>query len=327
VVTVEDNGDLLAVAPLAMSKLKVMGLSLRTVALAGGVPHSLRLVTNSIMFSTEREGALENMVTGMRKLDWSILWTQNMDSTGPMDRYISAVSSVWHTTVQVPNTNLTVPIPESGEVSQDFDKHARKTLGKALRMIEREGHQMAFRKVSSEDVDRAVEIYAQQHRERWVTRGGSSFQNPRNVEFLKRATLVAYQQGFGLAYELLIDGEVIGQVFGFRDRSRAYMYRLGMSNAHMKFSPGWLIWHHVLQDIRKQGITSCVLGGGEEQYKYEMGGLQSPLVGVQATRGVASFTTMVMESRPVQRLDSKLGLTKRAVGMLSVERDAEHTPA
>lgn len=319
-VLVEDNGDLVGVAPLATSDLRMRGLTLKTLSLVGGIPKCLRLVTNSIMYEPERKDVLERIITEMKRMKWSVLWTQNMEDTAAIRMYITAARASWNAEEQTPNVNLALPIRQEGDITETFSKHARRTLSKTLRMIEREGHDLSFRRVPSEEMKRAVEIYAEQHIQRWCTRGGSSFLRPRNCEFLTKASTIARDGCEGFAYESIVDGEVAGQLFGFLDGSRAYMYRLGMNNSLMRFSPGWLVTYHALNDLRERGTTLTVWGGGEQRYKYEMGCQSSMLVGIQATRGAASMMSRLLRSRPVQQLDGRFDLQRKVLSRLSVQR-------
>jgi hypothetical protein len=319
VVMVEDHGELVAIAPLATSILKVKGLSLKTVALIGGIPQSLRLVTNSVMLQPGRRDALEVMIKEIKRLNWSVLWTENMDDSPAVQEYISAARSAWFATVQTPNKNVTIDVGETGDITKGFASHGQRTLKKALNKIEREGHVGKFRQVPSDGIDAAVEVYARQHIERWRTKGGSPFLDPKNVEFLKRMIGVGYQEDFGIIYEYTIDEEVAAQLMGFIEGDHAFMYRLGMNNVYESFSPGWLIHNHALPNLRDKGVRRCTVGGGGQQYKYEMGGQESLLVGLQATKGVASVMMRLLRSRPMQRIDSKLGITKKALNTLSVE--------
>ena len=88
----------------------------------------------------------------------------------------------------------------------------------------------------------------------------------------------------------------------------------------MRFSPGWLVTYHALNDLRERGTTLTVWGGGEQQYKYEMGCQSSMLVGIQATRGAASMMSRLLRSSPVQQLDGRFDLQRKVLSRLSVQR-------
>lgn len=320
VILIENGGELIGAAPLANSKLNFKGLSLKVLSLVGGVPNYLRLVTNSIMSLPERSDVPEQMIREIKHLDWSFLWTENMDENDTVRRYIQEAHSTWHAVDQAPHMNITVPLRDSGDIIEDFDRHARDTIKKAMRRLERGGYSMDFHKVPSEKIDQAVDTYARQHIERWQSKGGSTFLEPKNVEFLKKASKISYGSGKSYAYECLIDGEVAGQIFGYVDGDKAFGYRIGMNNTFSRFSPGWLVSYNALTDLRNKGISHCVMGGGEQLFKYEMGGKESRLVGIEATRGVAAVISRVVRSNVMKRLDSRVGIMKKALGALSVER-------
>ncbi|MDW5562452.1 MAG: GNAT family N-acetyltransferase [Methanomassiliicoccus sp.] len=306
VVVVENDHGLIGVAPLAYYRYRVAGFPFKMLTLAGDVKGLLRLYTNSVLYRSEDPEALESLVMAIKRQDWNVLWTANMDRCKLVDQYMEKASSTWNCLDFDPVSKVTIPIPDSGEISCLFDKKGKRTLKKALNKIEREGHRMTFRNVPYEDIDRAAETYAQQHIGRWATKGGSHFSNTNNVDFLKMASKAAYTRKKGFVYELEIDGQVAAQMFGFLEGRTAYGYRIGMSNDFMPYSPGWLICNSLFAELREKGIECCVMGRGSERYKYEMGGVESPLVGIGATRGIASWVSRIASSRPVKAIGSRL---------------------
>lgn len=304
VILIEEGRELVGIAPLVSSVYRTKGLPLRTLSLVGGVPHCMMLLTNSIFFLPGRRDALEQMVEEIKRLRWSVLSTKFMADGNSAQEFIRLAHSTWHTVDEPSSTMINVPIRESGDITEGFDKHARRTIKRTLRLLEREGHRMQFRKVAPDDLDRAVEAYVQQHIGRWRSRGGSIFLDPINSDFLKKALSIRYDGGGGFAYELLLDDEVAGQLFGFQDGDTAFGYRLGMNDYFSKFSPGWLVFYHGFLDLREQGVRWCAMGGGEERYKFEMGGMTTPLLGITATRGMVSVADRI----------SRIGRDRRKVG-------------
>ncbi len=261
---------------------------------------------------------MKQIIQEIKHLDWSILRTQNMDDSPAVQRYISEASSTWRSEVQTPNVNLTIPVKETGDILDGFSSHAQKNVRKAMRRVEREGHTAEFRKVPLDGIDKAVNIYAKQHIDRWQTRGGSYFDDPRNCQFLNRASRITYERGSSFIYEYLIDGDVVSQLVGFHEREKAFFYRVGMNNLYMNLSPGYIIHYLAMTDLREKGARQFIVGGGEESHKYELGGERSLLVGFQSTRGVVSLMNSIYMSKPVQSLSERFGIKDRMIASLSV---------
>jgi CelD/BcsL family acetyltransferase involved in cellulose biosynthesis len=289
IIVVEEEGDIVGLAPLCSYRYKVKGIPIKMLSLVGDMRDRLKLSTNSLLYLPGRADVLERILKEIKKLDWSFLWTINMERTPEIDRYIDEVREAWYP-IEAPGKNLvTVTLPPEGDVTSGFDKNAKKNLQKNMRKLERDGHQARLKTLVVEDIGQAVELYARQHIERWGSRGGSYFRDPENVSFLKLALRAAMRQGGGFAYELLIDGKVAAQNFGFVDGNQAYSYRTGMDDQFMKYSPGWMIRQLDLADLRDRGVERCQIGAGNEHYKQELGGEMTPLVGIGAARGTVSM--------------------------------------
>lgn len=320
-ILVEDGGELVSIAPLATSKFKVMGMPMTALSLVGWGPNTLGLVTNSIMCLPESKDALRATMSAMRGLKWSVLFTENMEDNSTIRMYIDEAQSTWRTLVQTPNNNHVLTLRDSGDISEDFTRNGRKSINRTIKLLEQEGHDFALRKVSSGDIDRAVDVYVDQHIDRWATKGGSYFKNPLNCAFLNRSTHVAYDKGFGFVYEFLIDREVAGQIFGFWDREGVYFYRVGMSNSYSRYMPGRMALYLSAMDIRDAGGKWCVLGGGDQRFKKDMGSAEISLIGLKATRGATSIMERIMNSRPIKQIDSRLGITDKLLKTVSVEKN------
>jgi len=208
---------------------------------------------------------------------------------------------------------MTLDLPAEGSLMSSLDKKTRKNLEYRRRLLEREGHTMEFRKVCAEDIDPAVDIYAKHHIERWEKKGGSYFRNPENVEFLKRYAGLTCRSGQGHFYELRIDGQVAAQDLYLLDGNVVYGDKTGMNNDFLRYSPGWFIQIHALDELRDMGAERYVMGIGGERYKSEMGAVESPLLGIRATRGRASMLGRLSRTSAFKYLDERLDLTKRTI--------------
>ena len=313
VIVIEDGEELLAAVPLASYTYRVAKLPMKVVALAGEVKDRLRLSTISPLFRDGRDDVLHRTIKELGRMNWNLLTAVNLEDNGANHKFIDAVRSSWQTEEFPPARKMTMALPAEGSLLNSLDKKTRKNLEYRRRLLEREGHTMECRKVPAEDIGRAVDTYARQHIERWQTRGGSYFRNPENVEFFKRYAELTCRSGQGHFYELRIDGQVAAQDFYLLDGNVVYGDKTGMNNEFLRYSPGWFVQVHALDELRDMGGESYVMGIGGEKYKSEMGGVESPLLGIRATRGRASMLGRLSRTSAFKYLDERLALTKRTV--------------
>ncbi len=322
VITVEDGKELVGVFSLASYTYHMARLPIKVLALAGEMKDRLRLSTNSPMFRPGRDDVLGLMIAELKKLDWNLLTTINLESNDANRKYMGAVRSSWRTEDFPPARKMTLSLPGEGSVLDTLDKKAQKNILYRQRLLEREGHIIAYRKVPLDGIDDAVDTYARQHIERWESKGGSYFRDPDNVMFLKLCSRLSALEGRGHIYELLIDGRVAAQDFYIVDGRTAYGDKTGMSNEFMRYSPGWFVQVHGLDRIRDMGAEKCVLGIGGEKYKSDLGGVETPLLGIRATRGRASVLGRLGQTSVARFLDARLGLTKRSLDVQEEISDA-----
>jgi len=288
VLVVEDHGEVVGIAPLALRRRSVAGIPVRTLSFIGDNTGGgrLGLTTFRALFRPGRTDVLDKIIEGIKKLDWNHLRAIHMEDVGPAHQLMAGIRSMWRCHEYPPDSTVMLTVPESGDIMAGFKKGMRRETQRRSRNLERE-HQVVYRQITGEDIEAAVEVYARQHIERWRDRGGSLFQDPRNVRFLGQAMSGALANGYGYAYELLVDGEVAAQEFGFLEDHLSRAYMTGMNNAYARYSPGILLSVFILNSLRERGLTVMDVGVGESGYKADMGGVRMPLIGLGASRGTA----------------------------------------
>ena len=203
-----------------------------------------------------------------------------------------------------------ISLPPTGDVAGTFKKKTRQELYRVLRKNERET-EMRLRPISREGLDAAVIVHAEQHIQRWGSKGGSIFQCPENVSFLKEVVREAYNGGFGYGYELLFDDQIAAQNFGFLENGTAFGYRTGMNDMFRNRSPGLVLIYHVVNEMRNEGKEVFNLGEGDEKYKDHLGGKEGTLIGGEARRGLVSLLSSIRGSSVVRMSGFILGLKGR----------------
>lgn len=310
VLILEDKGDIVAIAPMALQQYSIAKMPIKMLTLIGDMDMRLGLNTLRVLSLPDRPNIMDEVMGSIAELDWNILRTNFMEDTDDTRQLLELFQSTWKCDGDMSSPTITCHLPKEGDITSCFGKSTRSKLRQQIRRLEREGR-LELRPVPSYDMDRAVRTYTRQHIERWSTKGGSIFLDPENVDFLTRAMELSVRNGFGFAYELLIDKEVAAQQFGFIDRGCACGYRSGMNNSFHSSSPGKLLTYYVMTDMRDRGLTMFNLGEGGEEYKYHMGGQARQLVGQRAKRGMVSVISTVADSTMMRNIDSLLMLRKR----------------
>ncbi len=324
VIMVEENGDLVGVAPLASYRYHVGRLPIKVLALAGEMKDRLRLSTTSLMWSPGRKDVLDRMMEEIRKLDWNLLTTINLRTNDANAAYIDAVKAEWQSEEYDSGKMLTYHLPKDGPMIESLASKPRGNLKNRMNKLERDGRSVEYRRISEEDIGLAVDEYARQHVERWGPRGGSYFSDPDNVRYMKLSTAASYRKGRGHAYELLIDGKIAAQGFNILDGSTGWGDKLGMSDEFIMYSPGWMMMMHVMTELRDLGAERCALGVGGETYKYKLGGVEEPLLGIRATRGATAVINRMAKSSVVQRMSSWMGYTVDDIKVAGTKADELH---
>ncbi|MBI0583780.1 MAG: GNAT family N-acetyltransferase [Methanomassiliicoccus sp.] len=286
VILIEKDGELAGIAPMSYHSYSSKGLPIKVLALAGEVPYRLWLPTTSIMFKPGRNDVLARIIKEMDRLDWNTLTAFHLPGTMAVRECLRIAGSTWSTRDYRPEVNIILTFPEKGDIASIFERKARENLRNRMNKLERERGSIELRKLTPGMISASVDEYARQHVERWTPKGGSLFMFSDNVRFLKEVVRRGIEGDYGFAYDLMVGGEVAAQSMGFYEGDTALPYRFGMNDAFMKYSPGWMLQYLTFSDLRDRGIRQCSLGVGDEDYKYRMGGKETPLLGIMARRGL-----------------------------------------
>ncbi len=309
ILAVEDQGDLVGMAQLYLKRHRTSAISISILSYVGQ-GGDLGFNNLRVLFEPSRPEVLDRIVVETGKLDWNIMQTSYMEDNWYNRLMVDRLKSSWNTQEIAPVAMTIYPFPESGDILGGFGKKTRSNIHNRMNNLEK-ADRVKLRPIPVDDLDRAIEIYGEQHIGRWQERGGSIFNERKNFEFLKRVLQVSLNKHFGFAYELLIDDQVAAQTFGFLEGDFARGYMMGMNNDFAKYSPGLLMMTYAMDDLRTKGVRAVDTGAGMEGYKQHMGGYQIPMIGLQAKRGMVSFLSNVANSWAARRIDSAFGLKGR----------------
>jgi CelD/BcsL family acetyltransferase involved in cellulose biosynthesis len=116
--------------------------------------------------------------------------------------------------------------------------------------------------------------------------------NPAKKDFLtKKMTQqmisgaeIGFQEGW-LQLVFLVVGEVkIAGYINFDFNNKIWIYNSGINPLFENLSPGWVLLSKIINWAIQEGRTKVDLMRGDEQYKYQFGGIDKHVMGITLTR-------------------------------------------
>jgi CelD/BcsL family acetyltransferase involved in cellulose biosynthesis len=319
-VLIEDKGELVGAAPMCTNHTRVMGLPINTLTMVGNLNPYLGYDLYSVFAKRDDHEAIREMLTCVKKARWNKLFMPYMETNRHTTRFLDGIFQMWEgqSSCLEPEMHHTYVFPLEGNIMADLGKSTRGNIQRLRNKLERTGR-MEFRKVrSAEDAVRAMDLYLSQHEERWGDRN-SIFRIPSNRKQLVELGKLAVSTEKGEINELLIDGEVAGQVLSFIDGNVARAIRIGMADKFRDFSPGMMVFALTMEENRKNGLREFDPGRGNEEYKLRMTNNHRALCSALAYKGTMGVVSRVRSFAPVKVLEGRLQLEDRIMRLNSAQ--------
>ena len=260
IIMVEEDSELVGLAPFAVMEHRAMGIRMRKLSMVGNGAGVAELYDLGILVLDEREDVIEAIVDAMDELEWNVLHLNELRDDAVNRALLRRVAERWDTDeiVQIPCPRT--QIPQSGDVMEAVSSRTRRTIRKAMETLEQE-NRISFRTVDlPEETAEAAELYALQHMERWSEKGGSIFSNENLSGFLRDVMRATAEEGRGMVYEAWIDGTLASQMLCLDDGDVMRAYRVGMNNRFSEFSPGNLVAIHAMREAQDAGFKQFDFG-------------------------------------------------------------------
>jgi CelD/BcsL family acetyltransferase involved in cellulose biosynthesis len=157
-------------------------------------------------------------------------------------------------------------------------------LRKARRRCERLGS-VDFERADRGAFAQAVgELFAL-HARRWALRGtDGAFGDRRMIGLLEEVAVDFAKRRSLRLYVLRVSARPAGVVYGFRERSRLYLYVQGIEPEFERASPGLVAVGLVIADSLAEGVREIDFLRGDEEYKYRWGAVDQENVRVTVER-------------------------------------------
>lgn len=308
-VLVEDKGELIGAAPMCTSQKRVMGFPIRTLTMVGNLMPLLGYDLYSVFAKQDDGEAIGEMLTCVKRAKWNKLFMPYMETNRCTLRFLDGIGQTWEgrSLDLDPTMHYTYVFPPEGNITGNLGKSTRGNIQRLRNKLEKAGR-MEFRKVKSvEDAERAMNLYLSQHEERWV-KGDSIFRIPDNRRQLVELGKLAVRTEKGEVGELLIDGEVAGQVLSFIDGDVARAVRIGMADKFRDYSPGMLVFALTMEENRKNGLKVFDPGRGNEDYKLRITNNHRVLSSALVYKGTMGVISRVRSFPPMMVLEDRLQL-------------------
>jgi len=277
--------ELVGLAPFALQRSRLMGYPATYLGMIGNMGETSEYHDLGFPFRGAIKEAAEELVGGMRRLRWNLLQLRELRWNGMAQALFHEACAEWQCESMVSKPCPYVSLDPSRDVLEQFEARSGRRVRRIIDSLEKEGR-IDFQAVRRKDmVAQSVDIYIQQHKERWAKKGGSIFHEPRQAEFLKEVTAKGAEMEELVIYEVHIDGKVASQQLCIMDGEVIRMYKIGMDDQFRSYAPGYLSVQYAMAEAQNDGFKEFDLGPGPDEYKYKVGGRDRFTYNIQGKRG------------------------------------------
>ena len=195
------------------------------------------------------------------------------------------------------------PVIKLSSSIEDFlagiSRNERYNLQRKHKRLEQAGHVTYDRASSVQDVEKRMETLISLHQMRWKRKGnGGAFGSQLFISFHREVALVLAKKGMVHLDFLLLDGETLAGVYGYRYNGRYSFYLPGFNPTLLpQASPGILLLFHCIKEAIREGNKEFDLLRGTADYKMAWAnGLRRSLTLRHYNRHVRTAVAKLLES-------------------------------
>ena len=272
VLAVRDQaGRLAGLAPWMCVRQRVGPLRLKRIAFLGsGIVYPVHL--DIIAPPAEKKAVCEALLSYLdgHRRDWDVLDLGDLEEMSYLKSCLKAARRPFRELAPV--TARFTCLPQSFEAyERDLMTGSRRGhMRQRRRKLEREHPgEVVFEAVTdTEDVRHTLDVLKTLNQDRFHDKQQvSSFDYDGFVAFYQDVAIVARQQGWLRLYRLRVGEEVIAAVYGFLYRDVFYAYQAAFDAAWGRYSPGYLLFTHCIQEAIAQGAHEWNMMRGDQDYK------------------------------------------------------------
>jgi len=270
---VKDGSEVVAIAPLMLSKYKLPLFGTIKKVEFLGVRHSD--YNNFIILKNEVECLrliLDYLMNVVTDWDWIELKEvpETSENAGYLEKLFSNMPSELRLVYRVCNICPYIPLPNSYAVlTAKLSKNMRQNINKYLRRA-RANHTVEFKKSDEAgfSVNEAMQVFMKLHEARWAMEGkNGAFRDAAFRDFHMEIAKIFANKGWLGLYFLLMDGNPVSAQYNFEYNEKMYYYLGGFDPSYAEYSVGNLTINFVLERGIRNGFLEYDMLRGDELYK------------------------------------------------------------
>lgn len=276
VLMVEEQDRILAIAPLMLTKYRLLGFgNIQKIEFVGTPDSDYH---NFIILEREEE-CLRLMIRYVKEnlSGWDWIELKEIPESFVTTRLVQSLPKnnlhELRLNVRVCNICPYVPLPASCELlMKGLKKNIRQNLNKYMRRIKENGNvELKRYDATGLSVRENMEIFIALHRKGWAARGfpGAFEMRPRAFHdfHVEIAEKFAEKDWLGL-YFLTVNDEPVASQYAFEYGDKMYYYLAGVDPRYASYSVGNLIIKSLLETCISKGLKEYDMLRGDEPYKY-----------------------------------------------------------
>jgi CelD/BcsL family acetyltransferase involved in cellulose biosynthesis len=246
--------------------------------LATGPSDSLGMVAEN-----GRQDVIRALVEAARQdIKWDVAELKDMKEGGPTaTQVLAAFDGAEVSTEKVPY------IPVSGDFKGYLAALSQNTRHNMMRTMRRNFDDLnsAFvRYVGPEEVQTGMENLFELHGLRWADKGEDSAFTDRAMAFVKDAAAALSQRSVPVVHALVTKQGPTSMSLGFEYGNRYLYYLSGLDPRYSKYGPGRCLLSKIIEEAHARGLAEVDLLRGDEEYKYQLGGVDRLNISVKTAR-------------------------------------------
>jgi CelD/BcsL family acetyltransferase involved in cellulose biosynthesis len=269
--TVEEDNQVLGIAPMMLSKYKLPGFgSIRKIEFLG-TRHS---DYNNFIISKKESECVRHIIDYLNEVeDWDWIELKEIPENINYSKQLFADPSLkLEIKERVCNQCPYIPLPRTFEcLKKTFGRNLRQNLNRNLRKIQ-ENHSVDLKRFDEAgfSVKEAMNLFIRLHEMKWKSQGQpGAFAEDTFRNFHMDVAEALAQNGWLGIYFLRVDGEPVAAQYTFEYYRKMYYYLSGFLPKYKSFSVGNLIIMFLLRECIEKGFTEYDMTRGDEPYKMQ----------------------------------------------------------
>ena len=299
--------EMVGLAPLVTYRSRFKGYPIAYLCLVGNFGETTEYHELQFLHGGDMRSSAQGFMAGMKRLHWNMMQLRDLRWNAFSQELLAQASSVWQCEAMASKACPYVPLDPDRPILEGFEVRLGRKVKRLVGSLEKEGRIEFVAVRGGEGVARSIDTYIEQHKERWASKGGSIFHDPRQSGFLKDISSKGAEAGEIVVYEVRVDGEVASQQLCIKDGPSLRMWKIGMNDKFRALMPGFLSVYHGMSEAQKEGFKEYDLGPGPEGYKYKVGGVQRFTYNIQGKRGMAKLLSKASHLTGPRRPSKKAG--------------------